>query len=872
MKLTKDCPFLNSFDLKRQIECDPLYEPIANFLAVIRYEDLVQPNIPCLLPKELASMRLAKNNMHSNYMTTALCSIALQEELVYICLGTDAISDNGNYSVFVNEMGERCELIVSDSLIVLKEGKLFSPYYCNTKASDVWAYILEKAIAMKYGLYSLVLDGKPHEVIYSFLDGDYKVYSLDDDQPESILSFIKTQFKNEDQKKEEVINEYVDLNLLENKKIIIVCRENTIPTASGSYKERTYYKIIDYKSIKVKDQRFRYVKLLLIDNSYKDLSDLCFRLWSEVEMASLDRTQFGSNHCWILYDDIIKYFTRLSVNSFKLLNLKPEYNKSMLKMCLDGEHSCVLVHFESTNADDKFVIGVHQKHKKFFQNIKKDYQYANLRIVLIRLEEKTSTKDDLLHGEAQEVLRRLKSKKLYIGKFESSSICKLNDLADVFLKPRLKKGKYLLAIEVFWKVDYFKNINLSISTSLNAKVDTRLIGSGSNFDIVFYKTFVSYYIDIFESEINGQDSSKSMKSRDLAITNQIQKDLAKRESSIIANRSLRSSFTLNYIELMEGFYVICCKYIADEIRIRIHLTLNPQFMEKMYILSPELMNLLDSKLLSFDSISVDIVNPMLFFLVRKDLNFPDLKTLHLENFFSGFELRSVSGPTLESTDGQVYEISETTRSQALKDSICNLYFEHLFFESMLEINVPYIKKTDKELLQMLAKQYLRDHPSCTPLKQLAVQYQYGLDNNESGEILNDSNQTTSFVEMNQETLSNLLRRFGKVTSRPWSGKETQAKEYIIHSDNFLAILIENKESDMTYVEFRDFTVTHLAIDDGKHEEDHGLNSSRSSEANKIPVEFRLEPKQTKLIVLNLTEGETTYKYSYSVKYKFEQIS
>ena len=69
-------------------------------------------------------------------------------------------------------------------------------------------------------------------------------------------------------------------------------------------------------------------------------------------------------------------------------------------------------------------------------------------------------------------------------------------MADIFLKSKFKKGNYLLALEIFWECEDYTNINISFHSEDNAYIPYKLISSGSNFDIVFYKAFMSYYIDI----------------------------------------------------------------------------------------------------------------------------------------------------------------------------------------------------------------------------------------------------------------------------------------------------------------------------------------------------------------------------------------
>ena len=82
-----------------------------------------------------------------------------------------------------------------------------------------------------------------------------------------------------------------------------------------------------------------------------------------------------------------KIFSTVSINTFRLLNLHDDYNKNVLKMSLDGDHSCVLVKFTISKESDKTTIGIHQKNRIFFKNIAEDYKYSNLRMVVLKLED-----------------------------------------------------------------------------------------------------------------------------------------------------------------------------------------------------------------------------------------------------------------------------------------------------------------------------------------------------------------------------------------------------------------------------------------------------------------------------------------------------
>lgn len=897
-RLPKDSPLLcYPFDLKRQVVVDPTFSGISTYLEVIPISQIVSPNIPSLLPKDLASMRLQSMNTLNNYLTTALCSIASQEELVYSILGTDAISEEGFYRLTVEDMGERCEIKVGPHMLAVRNGNTYLPYVTNTNGNDVWAYILEQAYALKFGLLSSILEGEAHEVIYAFLDGEYKVYDVGPDKYEAILKFLKVQFRTDEKDKKDPnsnqeANEYMELNFNENKKIITVTKQG-----SKGVRDRHTFIITDFKTVKTPADKVRYVRLAIIDDSDRELARICTRPWSSDEMNTLDKTQLSNGQFWFPYDDLLKNFNTMVINSYRLLNLKPDYNKSVLKLGLDGDHSCALITFDVTVPEDKFIIGVHQKHKNYFKTLYPDYKYANLRLVLIRLEEKTDLNWDVLGTEGRESLGKLQYKKIFIGKFENSSDSKHNDIADIFSKPRLKAGRYLLALEVFWKVDYFKNINISISGEMNTKVDMKLISSGSNFDVVFYKTFVSYYMNVYEAEISGERTtgSRSLKTKDLDIVIPIRAELTqnfaknasikKQETIGMAGVAIGNAggtsmvnqgqeLTTNTLELMEGFHIIYCIFTPTQTNLscKVCLTVNPQFICPEYIISPELLSLLDGQILDLDKIELDIEHPMIFFLIRRNLNLP-LKhpSPKFEKFFSGYALKSFgSGKSGQMVSMELIP-TEQERQRMFLQKISNLYFELLFFDTVLEVTVPCIRKPDREILQSLARSVLKelgDSPKDATRRAL-IQHQYGLEAADS-EVMNHSDQSVSFLEMDQETMTQLVKRFGKKNPRSWQGKQDVVIEHILHCESFLGIYVENKSTDLVYTEQRKFTCNNLLAPEP--DKDLGVavpeNTDRPSSAPKMfVVEYSLQPGKHKLTVLNLTEGKSTYRYKYDLKFK-----
>jgi hypothetical protein len=332
--------------------------------------------------------------------------MVIQEELIYSCLGGDALSPDGKYKIKIFEMGEQFEIEIDDQIIVMKDGDKTVPFFLNTNGNDIWAYIFEKAYAYKFGLYSLIADGEPYEVLSSFLDGEYKVIELSSQPVESTWKLIKSilgaKEANPSENKEEV-KEYVDFNLLEKRKTLMIMMNES---SSG---ERIWFKIGEYKIMNSKEKK-KYLKLMIVDEGFRALNKVCLKTWQSDEVIAIDKQQYTNNYFWIPLEDLEKHFARISINSFKLMSIKPEYQKSVLKMCLDGDHSCLVAHFEVSEASDKFLFGIHQKHKSYFASLGMNYGYSNLRAIIIRLDHKPEVETQGFSKELLEIFASLNSK------------------------------------------------------------------------------------------------------------------------------------------------------------------------------------------------------------------------------------------------------------------------------------------------------------------------------------------------------------------------------------------------------------------------------------------------------------------------------
>jgi hypothetical protein len=126
---------------------------------------------------------------------TALGSLVTFEELVYLLLDCDSPKVNldgspNKYRIFMTEFGQRKVFEIDDTIFATirpsKSTNKPSPLFLSTNGNDIWLSLLEKFYANYFGLYTSILTGLPYEVLYSFLDGEYRVYKLSREKKDAI--------------------------------------------------------------------------------------------------------------------------------------------------------------------------------------------------------------------------------------------------------------------------------------------------------------------------------------------------------------------------------------------------------------------------------------------------------------------------------------------------------------------------------------------------------------------------------------------------------------------------------------------------------------------------------------------------------------
>jgi hypothetical protein len=157
------------FDLHLQAAADTFFKQFESKIQIVSLSQLNSPHIPTLLPKSVDLLKLSNNKAsRSNFMTNSLGTLATFEELIYLLLDCDSPKTNFEgkpnfYRIFMTEFGQRKVYEINDNVFtVRREGAKASqnaPLFMSSNGNDIWAHLLEKFYAYKFGLYSSILSG-----------------------------------------------------------------------------------------------------------------------------------------------------------------------------------------------------------------------------------------------------------------------------------------------------------------------------------------------------------------------------------------------------------------------------------------------------------------------------------------------------------------------------------------------------------------------------------------------------------------------------------------------------------------------------------------------------------------------------------------
>lgn len=699
------------FSQKQQIDIDEYLKDLKKNLVVVHADQIVYPNIPTLQPKDIDSIRLFNNQSKSNYLPTALASFCLFDNLINIILGVECQESKANYNVFFWEMGKKTKVKICDKIIVEKgEGGEVTPLFQNSKGVDIWAYFFEKVLAQSVGLYSSIRYGNVWECIYNFVGCEYEVYWVSENitwkiQLKTLIgsnsnvtlqnTFSENdkrnhQFNTENSKIKQ--SEYITNDFKELRKIICLSSN-----AWGYYTEENkdpqdYYSyiILDAKKIQTtkKDNKTNekpdnyeiWVKLLRIDNiSY--LKSSMNQKWSKNQIEKLGaQTQVSKGFCWVPYTDIIRKFKVISINTFRYLPLKPDQSdgSNYLKVTLDGNHSCVLLHFEVYTNEDKVLIGLHQKHKQAIANLIPDYKYSNFRLFLLKLKKEDISKAFINKNIIDKDAKIFDELDGNVVSFESMIYQNDNQAADNFIRKPLTTGIYILALEIFWEQTHYQNINFSVTSFNGDKINLRLFSMGTNFDVMIYKAFLNFYLNTYQLNNKRKIVQKvQFEPETLKVPEQIEK-VIKREKALSS---------LEYVEVMESFYILYGG-IAQNTG-EICLKMNPNFIQDCLIRAPELISQLNNN----DITSYDIVfnekRSLIFLIVRTNLSskYQSKNTINIDKYFSD----AIFTPTKKNIFFS-------------DDHLMALYYEKFLFSKQLIGDNSYVLKCEEQIFNEIVKE------------------------------------------------------------------------------------------------------------------------------------------------------------------------
>ena len=156
---------------------------------------------------------------------------------------------------------------------------------------------------------------------------------------------------------------------------------------------------------------------------------------------------------------------------------------------------------------------------------------------------------------------------------------------------------------------------------------------------------------------------------------------------------------MEYVEFTTGFYMIIGKidYLGKVPGIK--LQINSDFHSEKYIISPELLNILEGNITGITDILLAPEAPIFFILLRTNMRSDNLAIPHLriDDFFDNFEILKRTKKNKEFSKKK-----DETAMTIFKQ----LNFEHYFFRSMIDVSIPCIRRSDREVLSQIARNYL----------------------------------------------------------------------------------------------------------------------------------------------------------------------
>jgi hypothetical protein len=249
------------------------------------------------------------------------------------------------------------------------------------------------------------------------------------------------------------------------------------------------------------------------------------------------------------------------------------------------------------------------------------------------------------------------------------------------LKTKLHKGKYIIALEIFWEQTEYQNVSLSLKSARNDNLELKLTSLGSNFDIMVYKAFLNFYLCKYQGgEVGNESAYQKIKiePKPLRISEKILKVIKKEK--IVAN--------FEVVEILTGFFMLYGGIVLQ--RGELTLVTDPQFIKENFIRAPELISLLGAHDLKSYNLVFDENRSLMFLIVRTNLKstFRGKAPIRINRYFS---------------QAKFSPAEDSKRPFTPDDHLMSLYYEKFIFRKQLEYSPDCPFLTDFQCISNLSK-------------------------------------------------------------------------------------------------------------------------------------------------------------------------
>jgi len=423
--------------------------PIAQTIQWKRLAEVYKQKKLTLCSDKIGPHDVNQGKLKNCYFLSALSVLAEKRLFVQRLFETKEVTPTGCYSVWICDSGEWKNIIIDDYIPCITKKNQLIPYFSRIKGNDIWVSLLEKVYAKLYGHYFTVHSGYIAEALPALTGAP-------------VLS-LKYKSKCHQNFTEQLWS-FITQNLEKGSLICANCHDNPLINAKelGLITNHAYA-IFDAKIVQVSEQATeRIVKLRNPWGHFEWKGEWSDRqpCWTPELMKQLNyKPNRKDGIFWMKLEDVSKYFLHVFA-----CQLRIDYGFSFLKLGGEKKQNHFVVKMKLTEPGFVY-IGVQQKVKRHFRFRQDEYRYSYVRLILAKTKK----------GKLTSVIR---------GKYDIAQ--------GLFLGRDLKKGSYLVFIEVEWAQNVYHAINITSYSSIKVHFKEEPI---VNFNIQdLYKNLILAYL------------------------------------------------------------------------------------------------------------------------------------------------------------------------------------------------------------------------------------------------------------------------------------------------------------------------------------------------------------------------------------------